>query len=203
MKKTLLLLTALSLLFTLAACGNEPIGPSAAQPSACDHSWKDATCTDPKTCEKCGMTEGEANGHRWQDATCTDGRMCAVCSAADPESEPLGHLYTEGKCTRCGEIDPDYPQPTISVDKTQLNLSGEEDVIHITLTGAQATVYVIYDIGDTNIVDCSWGLWDENTVTLTFIPISSGETSVTVSLEGYDNQSITIHVTVDMPQSQN
>ena len=44
------------------------------------HSFKDATCTAPKTCTSCGATEGSA----------------------------LGHSYSNGKCTRCGANDPNY-----------------------------------------------------------------------------------------------
>lgn len=69
----------------------------------CDHSWKNATCTTPRTCEKCGVTEGKANGHWWYEATCTDARICTVCLIEDPESEPLGHSYIQGKCERCGD----------------------------------------------------------------------------------------------------
>ncbi len=35
------------------------------------HEWKEATCTEPKTCTKCDKTEGEALGHTWVEATCT------------------------------------------------------------------------------------------------------------------------------------
>ena len=34
----------------------------------CAHQWVDATCTDPKTCQLCGVTEGAAKGH-------TEGRV--------------------------------------------------------------------------------------------------------------------------------
>ena len=27
------------------------------------HVWEEATCTSPKTCTECGITEGEASGH--------------------------------------------------------------------------------------------------------------------------------------------
>lgn len=27
------------------------------------HEWADATCEEPKTCTKCGKTEGDALGH--------------------------------------------------------------------------------------------------------------------------------------------
>ena len=37
----------------------------------CDHQWKDATCTAPKTCTVCGETEGEALGHSYENNVCT------------------------------------------------------------------------------------------------------------------------------------
>lgn len=85
---------------------------------ALGHSWKDATCTKPKTCNVCGETEGEALGHTWVDATCTTPKTCSVCGTT--EGEALGHTevsippvpptcteagLTEGKkCSVCGEI---------------------------------------------------------------------------------------------------
>ena len=50
MKKTTALLLAISMLFTLCACGHE-------------HSWTEASCTEPRTCDVCGATEGEPLGH--------------------------------------------------------------------------------------------------------------------------------------------
>ncbi len=47
MKKLLILLLTLSVAFTLGAC-------------CLRHEWIDATYTEPKTCSKCGKTEGEA-----------------------------------------------------------------------------------------------------------------------------------------------
>lgn len=44
------------------------------------HTWNEATCTSPKTCSDCGETSGSA----------------------------LGHNYSSGKCTRCGQKDPNY-----------------------------------------------------------------------------------------------
>ena len=58
----------------------------------CDHEWDDATCTEPKTCSKCGETEGEALGHTWSEADCEHPKTCAVCGLT--EGDPLGH--TEG-----------------------------------------------------------------------------------------------------------
>ncbi|MCR5694638.1 MAG: hypothetical protein K6G89_06670 [Clostridia bacterium] len=36
-----------------------------------EHSWKNATCTTPKTCSVCGKTEGSALGHTTDDGVCT------------------------------------------------------------------------------------------------------------------------------------
>lgn len=74
---------------------------------ACRHNWCEATCTAPKTCYKCGATEGEAIGHIWEEATCTVPKTCARCGAT--EGEPEGHIWKEATCTspatctKCGE----------------------------------------------------------------------------------------------------
>ena len=61
------------------------------------HDWQDATCTEPKTCIKCGKTEGEALGHTWADATCTESKTCSICGAT--EGEALGHIWIDATCT--------------------------------------------------------------------------------------------------------
>lgn len=35
--------------------------------ATCTHEWTDATCTTPKTCSKCGETEGQALGHNYTE----------------------------------------------------------------------------------------------------------------------------------------
>lgn len=83
----------------------------------CSHVWADATCTQPKTCERCGETEGEPLGHDWTEATCTEAKTCTRCGEVD--GTPLGHNVAEwvvdaqptcsaagsqhGVCSRCGE----------------------------------------------------------------------------------------------------
>ncbi len=68
----------------LSACGHE-------------HTWEEATCTEPKTCSECGETEGEALGHTWKEATCTEAKTCSVCG--ETEGEALGHTWVEATCT--------------------------------------------------------------------------------------------------------
>lgn len=79
---------------TLTACGHE-------------HTWTEATCTEPKTCSECGETEGEALGHTWAEATCEAPKTCSICGTT--EGEALSHTLTDANyqeaavCTVCGE----------------------------------------------------------------------------------------------------
>ena len=86
------------------------------------HTFADATCTAPKTCE-CGATEGEALGHNAIEVfgkapTCTEPGQtnfvyCDVCGenlSTAEEIAPLGHTFVEGKC-ECGAEDPNYVPP--------------------------------------------------------------------------------------------
>ena len=76
---------------------------------ACRHKWKDATCTEPKTCEKCGETEGEPLGHDFLEATCEEPRRCQRCDFS--EGEKLEHVWAEAtpvkpkECVLCGKTE--------------------------------------------------------------------------------------------------
>lgn len=80
------------------------------------HTWTQADCVTPKTCETCGETEGEPLGHQWQGPSCTEAKICAQCG--DTEGKPAGHRFSwsvveqascskpgteEGLCSVCGE----------------------------------------------------------------------------------------------------
>ena len=85
MKKSFILLFTCMIALLLCACGHT-------------HNFKDATCTEPKTCTECGATEGEPLGHAWADATCTEAKTCTICGAT--EGEPLGHVWADATCTK-------------------------------------------------------------------------------------------------------
>lgn len=60
-------------------------------------------------CSLCGEEFTEtvpATGHRFTDATCTSPRSCSACGIT--EGEPLGHRYASGTCDRCGAKMPGY-----------------------------------------------------------------------------------------------
>lgn len=66
------------------------------------HTWKDATCTEPRTCTQCGETEGEILNHTWKKATCENPEICTVCG--ETKGEAIGHTTDMGICTICGEM---------------------------------------------------------------------------------------------------
>ena len=74
-----------------------------------EHTWLEATCTAPRTCEECGEMQGSALGHSWLEATCTSPRICESCR--ETEGRALGHSWLEATCTApricesCGETE--------------------------------------------------------------------------------------------------
>lgn len=92
-KKWLCGIASFALCFVLIGCGHE-------------HTWVEATCTEPKTCSECGETDGEPLGHTWVEATCAEPKHCSVCG--ETEGEPLEHALTEANyqqaatCEVCG-----------------------------------------------------------------------------------------------------
>lgn len=77
----------------------------------CQHVWKDATCKAPKTCTKCGETEGEASSHDFLPATCIRPRTCKSCGLT--EGSTAEHTWIDATCTQaktcsvCGETEGD------------------------------------------------------------------------------------------------
>lgn len=113
MKKLLTMVISLLICVSLASC-------------CMSHEWEDATCITPKTCAKCGETEGEALGHEWEDATCTTPKTCKVCGETDGIA--LGHSYeyveindylsatttSKNYCAACGEVMDEMTYPLFS-----------------------------------------------------------------------------------------
>ena len=76
---------------------------------ATGHSWSDATCTTPKTCSVCKVTEGNALGHKYNAVvtkpTCTEGGYttytCPACNDTyvDNRVGATGHSWSDATCT--------------------------------------------------------------------------------------------------------
>lgn len=128
-------LVLFTLCILLTGCGHE-------------HTWIEATCTEPKKCSKCEATEGEPLGHTWVDATCSEAKHCSVCG--ETEGEPLEHTLTEANyqqpatCEVCGatvgeplqadfdkygidcnaEVGVEYPYTTLCYDDNNYSTTG-------------------------------------------------------------------------------
>ena len=107
-KKFISLLLIAAMALTLCACGHQ-------------HTWVEATCTEPKTCSECGETEGEALGHQFSEATYWEAPTCSVCGAV--EGEPLTPAL-EAQGFTATDIE-DVEEPSISMDSdNHLAVSG-------------------------------------------------------------------------------
>ena len=96
-------------------CGRTAEGPMG-------HSWIAPTCAENGYCERCGAIGAMATGHTEEiipkiAATCattglTEGKRCSICGtvlAAQEEIPATGmHIFVDGFCFECAEIDPDY-----------------------------------------------------------------------------------------------
>lgn len=105
------ILLAIVIVGSFSACGEK-------DPCEKGHTWKEATCAEPKTCEVCDATEGDPLEHEWEDATCVEPQKCKNCESS--KGEALGHSFGEPQlvkdstcseagqkrftCSVCGEI---------------------------------------------------------------------------------------------------
>ncbi len=100
---------------------------------ATGHSYAPASCTAPKTCERCGVTEGEALGHLYVGATCDRNGWCMRCNV---QQQAPGHRYNNaGFCSACGASNPN--KPTV---ETKQEDSDKEDW-HISLNPSERFYY--------------------------------------------------------------
>ena len=80
MKKVCTVFLLAAMLLSLCACGKDAAQTTTdpTQSTACSHNFADATCTTPKTCTLCGVTEGETVGH-------TLTAVCTACGKTNAE----------------------------------------------------------------------------------------------------------------------
>lgn len=78
MEQSITLVLAIAILLSLSGC-------------CMSHTWDEATCVAPRTCTKCGETEGEALGHVWEAATYWEPKTCSVCGKT--EGSPLESYF--------------------------------------------------------------------------------------------------------------
>lgn len=70
--------------------------PSPAETGSHEHSWQDATCSAPKTCAECGLTEGDPLEHTfsdWYPDQNKQYRTCQICSYQETKGLDLDDYY--------------------------------------------------------------------------------------------------------------
>ena len=74
---------------------------------AAGHDWAAATCTTPKTCKVCKVTEGDVTGHTGGTANCHAKAVCEVCKEAygtvDTTKHDGGTEIKNAKAATCTE----------------------------------------------------------------------------------------------------
>lgn len=69
---------------------------------ACEHEWQASTCLAPRTCIRCGETQGKVRAHDWGSTACNAPEPCTVCGTM--EGMELTHEWREDCkiCIHCG-----------------------------------------------------------------------------------------------------
>lgn len=185
-----------------------PQTPQTGDPCNGKHDYAAATCTTPKTCKTCAVTEGVALGHNYAAATCDTPKTCKTC--AETEGTALGHNYVSGKCTICKDDSPVYC-PRLYFTGNMTEMTSKKDVRNISfeyvskqqkITGAakikvQGTSSLAYDKKNYTInfyqnanysqkmgVDVGWGLQSEYCLKANWIDKTHARNVVTAKLAG-------------------
>ena len=101
---------------------------------ALGHDWKEATCTEPKTCKRCKLTEGEALGHKWNGGTVTKEATaeaegvktytCTVPGCGETKTEAIPKLTPAPEPDNGGEEIKPEPAPEPGSDPNQKGKDG-------------------------------------------------------------------------------
>ncbi len=87
----------LTMIFIVTACGDststENNGTNGGNSNEHTHSWIEATCMSPKTCDSCGQTQGTVVAHSWSEATCVLAKTCSYCGIENGSVSATNHDY--------------------------------------------------------------------------------------------------------------
>ena len=172
MKRIITAILALALLLTLAGCQckHEWTQADCLTPKTCakcgetegaplGHVWKDATCQAPKTCGRCGLTEGETIDHSWEAATCEAPETCKTCGAA--RGEALGHSWKEANyqdpetCATCGATQGEPLEASFEKHGLKINL-WENKQLSTHENGQTQTSLTDPEAGFPYVTTCHW-----------------------------------------------
>lgn len=150
------------------------------------HAWKDATCTDPKTCTVCGATEGEATGHvnttssTVQNDDGSTHTTTVTCACGEVVSIATGTCTDAGSGScECGRV----MQAKVNVD----NKTKTEDIWTVTGT----TMNVKHDLACVVLVEETDGTYSRLNAT------AKADGSYDFDVSGVGNKKVVIAVKGD------
>ncbi|MBO5852338.1 MAG: CotH kinase family protein [Clostridia bacterium] len=172
-------------------------------PSTCDHVYKKADCSVPKTCVKCGTTEGgtlghdysegscteaqvckkcgdtkAAKGHDYKAATCLEAKTCKVCGVT--EGSALGHDMSGGLCTRCDVFNGEFV-PKLYFTGNMSGMSQKSDVRQITYS-YKTTTQVINGAAKIKVQGSSSLSYEKKNYTINFYKDNTYSKKATVDV---------------------
>ena len=110
-----------------------------------EHSWSDATCTEPKKCA-CGETDGEALGHAWENCECT--RCDAVLSAVDLGEYNFAAMESNDRFGLVGAFRPNGDNHQFNANSTIQFVAPANTTVTIVGHSAQYGVFNVYVNGE-------------------------------------------------------
>lgn len=189
-KKWLCGTTAIALCFIITGCGHE-------------HTWAEATCTEPRTCNECKETEGEALGHTWVEATCAEAKHCSKCG--ETEGEALEHTWVEATCAEakhcsiCGKVEGEALEHTLTEANYQqaatCEVCGETigEPLQADFEKYEMACNAELDVTRELVAECNDNSDYMTTGTITFSDYDTFESDGTHdALEGYEWKAVTI-----------
>ncbi|MBR4462461.1 MAG: Ig-like domain-containing protein, partial [Erysipelotrichaceae bacterium] len=170
---------------------------------ACDHEWTDATCTEAKTCSKCGETEGDPLGHDWsvsewnwnEDYSQATARfLCAregshteiVRAQISMEETDVAYVYTATAAFE-GEIYTDVQ----ALSKNAFSIEGPDTVVCDNTAQFNVTMDSLSDRITWSVSDESLAVIDD---TGTLTGMKAGIVTVTATCDGLVSESKDVRV---------
>lgn len=196
MKRFLTLLIVAIMLLSFTACGNN-------EEKTATTCWNcgETISETAAFCASCGSAVADNPNKTDSSTSGTEESGTGTENTNNTTDVTESTQSTENAQGNGGTKDDVSAKPTITASSTSVSLKDSSKSISITVTGLDEWS-TTYDIANEDIVYCEWGEWDYETCSLTFTPLKTGNTIVTVFLDDH-NKKVTINVSVQKSTPDN